>query len=127
MRISGNSARVLDKDGQPLTGAARYVLHFDKSQLPPVDAFWSLTMYGPDQFFVDNPIHRYAIGDRDKLAYNADGSLDIHIQHASPGKDKEANWLPAPAGPFSMNLRLYLPRPEAADGRWAAPGLVRQP
>ena len=118
---------VLDKDGQPLTGAARYVLHFDKSQLPPVDAFWSLTMYGPDQFFVDNPIHRYAIGDRDKLAYNADGSLDIHIQHASPGKDKEANWLPAPAGPFSMNLRLYLPRPEAADGRWAAPGLVRQP
>ena len=75
------------------------MLHFDKGQIPPADAFWSLTMYGEDQFFVANPINRYAIGDRDKLAFNADGSLDLYIQHESPGKDKEANWLPAPAGP----------------------------
>jgi hypothetical protein len=92
-------------------GDARYVLHFGKDEIPPAKAFWSLTMYGADQFFVANPLGRYAIGDRDKLAYNADGSLDLYIQHAWPGQDKEANWLPAPAaGPFSMNLRLYLPK-----------------
>ena len=119
---------ITDTDGQPLMGDARYVLHFGKDEIPPAKAFWSLTMYGADQFFVANPLGRYAIGDRDKLAYNADGSLDLYIQHAWPGQDKEANWLPAPAaGPFSMNLRLYLPKPEATDGRWTVPGLVRQP
>jgi hypothetical protein len=118
---------VTDKEGQPLTGASRYVLHFDKSQLPPAQAFWSLTMYGADQFFIANPIHRYAIGDRDKLAFNADGSLDLYIQKDSPGADKQSNWLPAPAGPFSMNLRLYLPRPQATDGRWQVPALQRLP
>lgn len=118
---------VLDSEGQRLNGASRYLLHFEKDRLPPVDAFWSLTMYGRDQFFVANPIERYAIGDRDALTYNPDGSLDIHIQHASPGPEKEANWLPAPEGPFDMNLRLYLPRPETTDGRWRPPGLVRLP
>ncbi|MFT3779124.1 MAG: DUF1254 domain-containing protein [Ottowia sp.] len=118
---------ITDKEGQPLTGAARYVLHLDKHQIPPVDAFWSLTMYGADQFFVDNPINRYAIGDRDRLAYNADGSLDIYIQRESPGKDKESNWLPAAAGPFSATMRVYLPHAEAADGRWTLPGLTRLP
>jgi len=116
-----------DGEGRPLTGAARYVLHFDKAQIPPADAFWSLTMYGADQFFAANPLQRYAIGDRDRLAYNADGSLDIHIQHESPGKDREANWLPAPAGPFSMNLRLYLPQAPALDGRWTPPPVQRLP
>ena len=115
-----------DQDSQPLKGEARYVLHFDKDKLPPAKAFWSLTMYGADQFFAANAINRFAIGDRDKLAYNADGSLDLYVQHASPGKDKESNWLPAPAqGPFSMNLRLYLPRPEATDGRWLPPVIQR--
>ncbi len=110
---------LVDHEGRPLDGAAsRYVLHFGPGQTPPARAFWSLTMYGADQFLVDNPIGRYAIGDRDKLAYNADGSLDLVIQHESPGPDKEANWLPAPAGPFSMNLRLYLPKAEATDRRW---------
>jgi hypothetical protein len=107
-----------DAEGKPLSGENRYVLHFDKAQLPPAKAFWSLTMYGADQFFVANPIDRYAIGDRDKLAYNPDGSLDIAIQRESPGKDKESNWLPAAAGRFSMNLRVYLPAPQALDGRW---------
>lgn len=116
---------LLDGDGKLFTGAARYVLHFDKAQLPPAAAFWSLTMYGPDQFFVANPINRFAIGDRDKLMFNADGSLDLYIQHDSPGADREANWLPAPAGPFSMNLRLYLPRPQAVDGRWVPPAIKR--
>lgn len=108
-----------DADGKPMVGTEKYVLHFDKAELPPAKAFWSLTMYGADQFFTDNPINRYAIGDRDKLTFNPDGSLDIYIQRESPGKDKESNWLPTPAeGRLSMNLRLYLPATQARDGRW---------
>lgn len=117
----------LDSEGRPLTGASRYVLHFAKEQIPPADAFWSLTMYGADQFFVANPIDRFAIGDRDKLAFNADGSLDLYIQKDSPGADKESNWLPAPDGPFSMNLRLYLPGRAATEGRWTPPAVTRVP
>ena len=120
-------AAVADGEGKPLTGASKYVLHFEKDQMPPVDAFWSLTMYGPDQFFVDNPINRYAIGDRDKLAFNPDGSLDLYIQRESPGKDKESNWLPAAADRFDMTLRLYLPQAQALDGRWTPPALKRLP
>jgi hypothetical protein len=116
---------VADSDGQPLDGESRYVLHFDQGQTPPADAFWSLSMYGPDQFFVDNPINRYAIGDRDPLVFNADGSLDLYIQHPSPGKDHESNWLPAPTGKLDMTLRIYLPRTEATDGRWKLPVLKR--
>jgi hypothetical protein len=116
-----------DSEGRPLSGDSKYVLHFDKDQIPPVKAFWSLTMYGPDLFFVDNPINRYAIGDRDKLAFNADGSLDLYIQKDSPGEDKAPNWLPAPAGRFDMTLRLYWPQPQALDGRWLPPALKRLP
>lgn len=114
-----------DADGKPLSGADKYVLHFDKNQLPPAKAFWSLTMYGADQFFVANPINRYAIGDRDKLTFNPDGSLDLYLQRESPGKDRESNWLPAAEGRFSMNLRLYLPAAEARDGRWMPPAVKR--
>ena len=115
----------VDGEGKPYNGAHRYVMHFDPERIPPADAFWSLTMYGADQFFVPNPLHRYAIGDRDKLDFNADGSLDLCIQHASPGPDKEANWLPAPAGAFTMNLRLYVPRASALEGRWTPPPILR--
>ena len=117
----------VDSEGKPLSGASNYVLHFEKDQIPPADAFWSLTMYGADQFFVANPINRFAIGDRDKLSFNPDGSLDLYIQNASPGADKDANWLPAPAGPFSMNLRLYLPQRRATDGSWTPPPVKRMP
>lgn len=117
----------IDSDRRPLSGAARYTLHFEKDQLPPADAFWSLTMYGADQFFVANPIDRFAIGDRDKLRFNPDGSLDLYIQHDSPGDARQSNWLPAPVGPFSMNLRLYLPRREALDGRWTPPAIRKTP
>ena len=116
---------VADADGAALDGRSTYVLHFDKDRIPPAKAFWSLTMYGEDQFFVDNPIDRYAIGDRDALRFNADGSLDLYVQHASPGQDKASNWLPASAGPFSMTLRLYLPKPEAVDGSWTPPPVRR--
>jgi hypothetical protein len=98
-------------------------MHFNKDQIPPVRAFWSLTMYNEKQLLAANPIDRFAIGDRDKLAFNPDGSLDLYIQRESPGRDKESNWLPAPAsGPFTMNMRLYWPKAEVLDGTWSPPG-----
>jgi hypothetical protein len=114
-----------DAQGQPLTGANRYVVHFPKGQLPPVNAFWSLTMYNSEQAFVQNPINRYAIGDRDNLRFNDDGSLTLYIQNESPGKDKESNWLPAPSDSFNIVMRLYWPKKEIVDGTWKIPPLER--
>ena len=115
-----------DVEGKPFSGDKRYLLHFEKGQTPPVGAFWSLTMYDSRQLFTENPIARYAIGDRDKLAFNPDGSLDLYIQSASPGAGKESNWLPAPkAGTFTMNLRLYWPKAEATNGSWSPPPVKR--
>ncbi len=115
----------VDSDGQPYNGKHRYVIHFDKSELPPIRGFWSLTMYNEQLYFADNPIGRYAIGDRDQLEFNKDGSLDIYIQQASPGKDKESNWLPAPKGDFDLVLRLYWPRLEVLTGDWNPPAVKR--
>ena len=119
---------VADADGKPPLGENKYVMHFDKAALPPVNAFWSLTMYDNEGFQVANAINRFAIGDRDALKLNADGSLDLYIQHDDPGPDHQANWLPAPAsGVLGLTMRLYAPRAEALDGRWAPPVLQRQP
>jgi hypothetical protein len=115
----------VDAEGQPLNGANRYVLHFDKKDLPPANAFWSLTLYNDKQFFVDNPLNRYALGDRDRLKYNKDGSLDLHVRNTSPGKDKDANWLPAPTDSFNLMLRVYWPKPEALDGTWVPPKVTK--
>lgn len=115
----------VDKDNAPLDGKNKYFIHFDKGQLPPVDAFWSISLYDNESFFVENPIHRYAIGDRDKLQMNKDGSLDIYIQHDSPGADKEANWLPAPSGLFNLTTRLYWPKESALDGKWNMPAVQK--
>jgi hypothetical protein len=117
-------ARV-DAEGQPFSGANRYVIHFEKQELPPANAFWSLTLYNDQQFFAANPLNRYAIGDRDKLKFNKDGSLDLYVQNASPGKDKEANWLPAPADTFSLMMRIYWPKPPVLDGTWVPPQVKR--
>lgn len=115
-----------DSDGKPLDGAGDYVVHFTKEQLPPADAFWSLTMYDDQGFQVANPIDRFAIGDRDALKFNADGSLDLYLQHRSPGKDKESNWLPSPAsGQIGPTLRIYAPRANVLDGSWAPPAIRR--
>jgi hypothetical protein len=115
-----------DSDGNPLSSDGRYVMHFAKEQLPPVRGFWSLTMYDDLQLFAANPLKRYAIGDRDKLRFNSDDSLDLYIQRESPAKDRESNWLPAPArGLFTMNLRLYWPKPEALNGDWVPPPVQR--
>jgi hypothetical protein len=116
-----------DADGRPLDGASSYVMHFDAGSLPPVDAFWSVTMYDGEGFQVANPIGRFAIGDRDPLQFNPDGSLDLYFQHDSPGGDKEANWLPAPKGPLGVTMRLYSPRPAVLDGSWAPPPVQRIP
>ncbi len=117
---------VSDADGKPVMGENKYVLHFNKDELPPVEAFWSLTMYDAEGFQIANPINRFAIGDRDALKFNADGSLDLLIQNESPGPDKESNWLPAPkSGPLGLTLRLYAPKPQVADGRWNPPAIQR--
>lgn len=114
-----------DADGRPLDGAHTYVLHFGAGQTPPVDGFWSLTMMNERQFFADNPLNRYAIGDRSGMRTNPDGSLDIYVQHDSPGPDRESNWLPAPTGSFNVFLRLYWPQRPALTGDWTPPALQR--
>jgi hypothetical protein len=116
--------QITASDGKPAHGSKRYVVHFPAGALPPVDAFWSITLYDDDGFQVGNPIDRYAIGDRDPLTFNPDGSLDIWVQHNDPGEDRTGNWLPAPADGFSLCLRLYAPHPDALDGGWNPPPLA---
>jgi hypothetical protein len=117
-----------DADGAPLTGANNYTYRFPPSQLPPVNAFWSLTMYQlPQSLLVDNPMNRYLINSPmlDSLVKDPDGGYTFYVQNASPGLDKESNWLPAPQGPFRLVLRLYWPKPDALNGTWKAPQPVK--
>lgn len=114
-----------DSAGDPLDGANRYTIHFDKADLPPVDAFWSITLYDKDGFQVANSLNRFAVSSWMPFKYNADGSLDLHFQHESPGADKEANWLPAPTGPFNLTMRLYAPQSAALSGRWSPPPVTK--
>ena len=118
-----------DSTGGPLDGSTgKYTVTFPAGQLPPVNAFWSLTMYdGKTQLLVDNPINRYLLNSPMLPGFtkNADGSLTLYIQKDSPGSGKEANWLPAPNGTFYMLLRLYWPKQDALDGRWKAPGVEK--
>jgi hypothetical protein len=115
-----------DSEGRPLDGSNKYVLHFDKGKRPPVDAFWSVTAYDIEGYFMPNALKRQAIGDRDKIVANADGSLDLYIQADSPGKAKEGNWLPVGKGPFTLLMRLYSPQEEVLEGQWTPPDVVRQ-
>lgn len=115
-----------DNLGRPITSENKYVLSFKKDELPPNDAFWSLTMYDAEGFQVANPINRFAIGDRDALKFNSDGSLDLYIQHESPGPERESNWLPAPkSGTLGLTLRVYAPHQNVLDGRWNPPAIRR--
>jgi hypothetical protein len=117
---------IADADGRPLLGQHNYVLHFGKEEIPPVNAFWSVTMYDEAGFQVANAINRFAIGDRDDLKYDSDGSLDLYIQHDDPGGDKTSNWLPSPAGgTLGVTMRLYAPKAQALDGRWNPPAIKR--
>ena len=114
-----------DSKGDPLTGANRYTIHFDKGATPPANAFWSVTLYDGQGYQVANPLNRFALSSWMPLKYNPDGSLDLYFQADSPGADKEANWLPAPKGPFNLTMRIYAPKPTAVLGQWEPPPVVK--
>jgi hypothetical protein len=114
-----------DSSGKPLDGANRYTIHFEKGATPPVDAFWSITLYDPEGFQVGNVLNRFAVSSWMPFKYNADGSLDLYFQNDSPGKDNEANWLPAPKGAFNLTMRLYAPQSDALTGKWNPPPIVK--
>jgi len=115
----------VDATGQPLDGSRNHVMHFARGQQPPVKAFWSLTMYSPELYFVANPLNRYQISpNQSPVTTNPDGSLDIYIQHDNPGVEKEKNWLPAPTGRFTLMLRMYWPGQPVIDGSWKPPGVT---
>ncbi|KAA0102586.1 DUF1254 domain-containing protein [Mycolicibacterium sp. P1-5] len=119
-----------DAEGRPLSGADNCTLTFSAGQLPPVNAFWSVTMYRlPESLLVDNPVDRYLINSSmlPDLVQDPDGGVTIYLQNSSPGAEKEANWLPAPTGPFVAALRLYWPKSEALDGTWQAPKIAKAP
>jgi hypothetical protein len=114
-----------DKNGNPLDANNKYTIHFEADQIPPVNAFWSLTAYNEDEFLVKNELNRFALGDRDDLKFNEDGSLDLYIQTNKPSGDQTQNWLPIPSnGPFYLTLRLYWPKQEVLDGKWKIPFVV---
>jgi hypothetical protein len=133
--IYGNSQQeamypsyAVDADGQKLSGANHYTVRFAPGDLPPVNAFWSMTMYDfPAQLMVANPLNRYLLNSPmiPQFKKDADGGFTLYFQNKSPGADKEANWLPAPEGPFLVVMRLYWPKGEALDGKWQAPPLKR--
>jgi hypothetical protein len=114
-----------DETGKPLIGANTYTIHFEKGGTPPVRAFWSITLYDADGFQVANVLNRFAVSSWMPFHYNADGSLDLYFQSDSPGTDKEANWLPAPKGPFNLTMRLYSPNADALTGKWNPPAVKR--
>ena len=114
-----------DESGKPLDGANKYTITFEKGATPPVNAFWSITLYDQDGFQVGNTLNRFAVSSWMPFKYNADGSLDLYFQNASPGKELEANWLPAPKAPFNLTMRLYAPKSEALTGKWNPPPVVK--
>jgi hypothetical protein len=114
-----------DSAGKPLDGTNRYTLHFEKGEAPPVDAFWSVTLYDSEGYQVPNSLNRFAVSSWMPFKYNSDGSLDLVVQNESPGPDMESNWLPAPKGEFNLTMRLYSPQPDALTGKWNPPPVVR--
>jgi hypothetical protein len=116
----------LDGDGQPLDSANKYVMRFEKDQLPPTNGTWSVSQY-KGNFYERNILNRYAIAPWMPLKFNPDGSLDIYLQATSPGKDKESNWLPTPLGRFNLTLRNYFPKQAAYDGSYKVPPVKKVP
>jgi len=111
-----------DSQGEQLDGHNLYSVTFAKGGTPPVRGFWSLTLYNDEHLFNPNPLGRYSLGTKNKnLKYNQDGSLTLYAGAKSPGKDKESNWLPAPAGTFSLYIRCYWPEPAVLNGTWLPP------
>ena len=116
---------LFDESGKPLDGANKYTIHFDKGATPPAYAFWSVTLYDQEGYPVANPLNRFAVSSWMPFHFNPDGSLDLYFQNESPGNGKEANWLPAPKGPFNLTMRLYAPKSEALTGQWNPPPVAK--
>ncbi|WP_243374615.1 DUF1254 domain-containing protein [Microvirga solisilvae] len=116
---------LFDDTGKPLDGTNRYTIHFAKGATPPAAAFWSITLYDPEGFQIPNSLNRFALSSWMPFKYNMDGSLDLYFQNENPGKDREANWLPAPKGAFNLTMRLYAPMPAALTGRWNPPPVIK--
>ena len=116
-----------DEAGKPLDGSNKYTIHFDKGSTPPVNAFWSITMYDPEGNAYPNNLDRQAVSSWMPFVINVDGSLDLYFQNENPGKNKEANWLPSPKGGFNLTMRMYSPKAEALTGRWNPPPIVKSP
>jgi hypothetical protein len=114
-----------DESGRPLDGTSDYSIHFDEEALPPANAFWSITLYDQQGYQVANGLNRFALSSWMPFEYNPDGSLDLYFQNQSPGADREANWLPAPEGPFNLTMRLYAPKSDALTGKWDPPPVAR--
>jgi len=114
-----------DENGKPLDGANKYIVRFAKDAVPPVEAFWSITLYDDEGFQVANPLNRFAVSSWMPFKRDADGSLTLYVQNDNPGGDREANWLPAPKSPFNLTMRLYAPKSEALTGVWNPPAIKR--
>jgi hypothetical protein len=114
-----------DDTGKALDGANKYRMHFSEAELPPVNAFWSITLYDEKGFQVANVLNRFAVSSWMPFEYNADGSLDLYFQHESPGEGHEANWLPSPKGPFNLTMRLYGPKLDVLTGKWNPPVVTK--
>ena len=114
-----------DNSGKPLDGANKYTIHFGNGATPPANAFWSVTLYDAEGFPVANPLNRFAVSSWMPFQFNPDGSLDLYFQNESPGQGKDANWLPAPRGAFTLTLRIYAPKSEVLTGKWSPPAVSR--
>ena len=115
-----------DETGKPLDGANAYIVHFEKGATPPVNAFWSITLYDTEGYQVPNSLNRFAVSNWMPFKYDPDGSLDLYFQNASPGAEKQANWLPAPKGPFNLTMRLYAPKSDVLTGKWSPPPVIKE-
>jgi hypothetical protein len=114
-----------DDSGKPLDGANKYTIHFDNGATPPASAFWSVTLYDAEGFPVANALNRFAVSSWMPFQYNPDGSLDLYFQNEGPGQGKDANWLRAPRGAFTLTLRIYAPKSEVLTGKWNPPPVLR--
>jgi hypothetical protein len=112
-----------DADNEKYDSSKKYVLHFAKEEIPPVNGLWSVSVYNGSGYFAKNSIKRFSIGSKDNLKFNKDGSVDIYIQKDNPGRDKQSNWLPSPEGEFEVLLRCYMPKDDLLDGKWTFPAI----
>ncbi|HEY8288673.1 MAG TPA: DUF1214 domain-containing protein, partial [Acetobacteraceae bacterium] len=125
LQAGASVARTFAEGSFPKTGARSYTIHFNKGSAPPVDAFWSIMLYDQQGYQVANSLNRFAVSSWMGFKHNPDGSLDLYFQNENPGPAKEANWLPAPKGPFNLTMRLYAPKSDALTSKWNPPPVMQ--